>query len=114
MVTMRLSTSTAKSKQLSSSSQAVNEFTYTMRTSTMHTTPTTTAPTLMNRMAFRAIGVKEFFPYFDGEKTLDECIAEVKKATRNYVKRQMTFFLHQFDIKWIKGEEDVLEAISHE
>lgn len=67
-----------------------------------------------DRMAFRAIGVKEFFPYFDGEKSLDECIAEVKKATRNYVKRQMTFFLHQFDIEWIKGEEDVLEAISHE
>ena len=64
-----------------------------------------------DRMAFRAIGVKEFFPYFDGEKTLEECVAEVKKATRNYVKRQMTFFLHQFDIQWIEGEEEILEAI---
>jgi tRNA dimethylallyltransferase len=65
-------------------------------------------------VSMQGLGYKEFFPYFDGEKSLDECIAEVKKATRNYVKRQMTFFLHQFNIEWIKGEEDVLEAISHE
>ncbi len=61
--------------------------------------------------AFQAIGVKEFFPYFDGEKTLEECVEDVKKATRNYVKRQETFFRHQFPIIWIKNEEDLLNKL---
>lgn len=58
--------------------------------------------------AFQAIGVKETFPYFDGEITLSECKGSIKLNTRHYVKRQMTFFAHQFDLKWIQTEDDVL------
>ena len=62
--------------------------------------------------AFQAIGVKELFPYFRGEKNLEECKEEIQKNTRHYVKRQETFFRHQFDIHWITREEEVLDAIS--
>ena len=61
--------------------------------------------------AFRAIGVKECFPYFDGKATLEETKELIKKNTRNYVKRQDTFFRHQFDIEWIEREEEILEAL---
>lgn len=62
--------------------------------------------------AFQAIGVKELFPYFRGEKNLEECREEIQKNTRHYVKRQETFFRHQFDIHWITQEEEILDAIS--
>ena len=62
--------------------------------------------------AFRAIGVKELFPYFDGLKTLEECKEDIKKNTRNYVKRQETFFRHQFSLIPVEGEEDILANIS--
>lgn len=62
--------------------------------------------------AFQAIGVKELFPYFRGEKNLEECKEEIQKNTRHYVKRQETFFRHQFDIHWITREEEILDTIS--
>lgn len=61
--------------------------------------------------AFRAIGVKELFPYFDGIKSLEECKEEIKKNTRNYIKRQETFFRHQFTLIPVKSEEDILANI---
>ena len=62
--------------------------------------------------AFQAIGVKEMFPYFDGKESLEHCKELIKKNTRNYVKRQDTFFRHQFSIKWIKDENDILNYLS--
>ncbi len=62
--------------------------------------------------AFAAIGVKELFPYLDGEASLEETKAAIKKATRNYVKRQMTFFRHQFPIIWVKDEEAILHHLN--
>lgn len=61
--------------------------------------------------AFRAIGVKELFPYFDGLISLEQAKDEIKKNTRHYVKRQETFFRHQFDVTYVKGEEDVLKLV---
>ncbi len=42
--------------------------------------------------AAQAIGYKELKPYLDGEKSLDECTDKLKQATRNYAKRQLTWF----------------------
>ena len=47
-----------------------------------------------------AIGYKEFIPYFNGEKTLDEVKDDIKKNSRHYAKRQYTFFNHQFNLTW--------------
>lgn len=42
--------------------------------------------------AWQAIGYKEFFPYFAGECTLTEAAELLKQASRQYAKRQMTWF----------------------
>lgn len=47
--------------------------------------------------SMKAIGYKEFFPYFKGEETLASCIEKLKQNTRRYAKRQMTWFNHQAD-----------------
>ncbi len=46
----------------------------------------------LGRTARQAIGYKELNPYFKGEKTLDECIENLKMQTRRYAKRQLTWF----------------------
>ena len=47
-----------------------------------------------------AIGYKELFKYFDGSISLDDAIELIKKNSRNYAKRQYTWFNNQMDIKW--------------
>ncbi len=42
--------------------------------------------------AWQAIGYKEFFPYFDGFCSLEEAADQVRQASRNYAKRQLTWF----------------------
>ena len=55
--------------------------------------------------AMQAIGYKEFFPYFKGESSLDNCVELLKQHSRNYAKRQLTWFRHMDDINWISSEE---------
>ena len=58
-----------------------------------------------------AIGYKEFFPYFEGIQTLEECIENLKKSSRHYAKRQLTWFNRMEDINWlyVDGEENYKE-----
>lgn len=42
--------------------------------------------------AAQAIGYKELFPYLRGEASLEECVDELKRASRRYAKRQITWF----------------------
>ena len=44
------------------------------------------------KTASQAIGYKELFPYFEGELSLETAIEDLKKYTRNYAKRQITYF----------------------
>lgn len=55
--------------------------------------------------AFSALGYKEYFPYLRGEKSLEECKEELKMNTRNFAKRQLTWFRKEEDIYWISPEE---------
>ena len=54
----------------------------------------------------QAIGYKEFFPYFTGEKSLEECISKLKQASRKYAKRQLTYFKHQLPVQWFDPIKD--------
>ncbi len=54
----------------------------------------------------RAIGYKELFRYFDGQCTLDEAVERIKIHSRQYAKRQVTWFKHQGDFKPIVLTED--------
>jgi tRNA dimethylallyltransferase len=53
-----------------------------------------------------AIGYKEFFPYFEGKQSLQECVDELKKASRHYAKRQLTWFNRMKDINWLYVDGD--------
>ena len=55
------------------------------------------------RTAAQAIGYKEFFPYFEGTATLDACTEKLKQASRNYAKRQLTWFRHMDGVVWLDG-----------
>ena len=46
------------------------------------------------------IGYKELYKYFNNEISLDEAINLIKKNSRNFAKRQYTFYNHQMDVKW--------------
>ncbi len=51
--------------------------------------------------AFNSIGCKEIKPYLDGEKSLEECVDTLKKSTRHYAKRQLTWFRRNEKINWL-------------
>ncbi|MBR2371041.1 MAG: tRNA (adenosine(37)-N6)-dimethylallyltransferase MiaA [Clostridia bacterium] len=51
--------------------------------------------------ASQAIGYKELLAYVRGLTDLDTCTEELKKATRRYAKRQMTWFTRYENIHWI-------------
>lgn len=46
----------------------------------------------LNRTAAQAIGYKELIPYLEGRTSLDDAAEELKRATRRYAKRQITWF----------------------
>ena len=52
------------------------------------------------------IGYKELFPYFEDNKTKEECINEIRKNTRNYAKRQYTWFNNQMEVSWFNVDFD--------
>ena len=58
------------------------------------------------KTASQAIGYKELFPYFEGRAELSECIEKLKQYTRNYAKRQLTWFRRDNRIHWIMLEKD--------
>ena len=60
----------------------------------------------ISRTASQAIGYKEFLPYFNGEKTLDEVAADIKLATRHYAKRQMIWFRRYKDAVRLVPDEN--------
>ncbi len=47
-----------------------------------------------------AIGYKELYMYFNGEITKEQAIELIKKRSRNYAKRQYTWFNNQMNVKW--------------
>ena len=53
------------------------------------------------RTAAQAIGYKEFFPYFEGTAPLAACTETLKQASRNYAKRQLTWFRHMDGVGWL-------------
>ncbi len=49
---------------------------------------------------FQGIGYKEFIPYYKNIKTLQECIEDVKTHTKQFAKRQYTWFRNQMPVDW--------------
>ena len=61
--------------------------------------------------AAQAIGYKELKPYLDGVLSLDEAVENLKRATRNYAKRQITWFKRNPQIHWIYADTCSKQAL---
>ena len=61
-----------------------------------------------------AIGYKEVIDYLEGKCSLEECKELIKKRTRNYAKRQVTFFKHQLPCKEFVTREELLKEVTNE
>ncbi|MCL2491692.1 MAG: tRNA (adenosine(37)-N6)-dimethylallyltransferase MiaA, partial [Coriobacteriia bacterium] len=55
--------------------------------------------------AQHAIGYKELFSYLDSQGTLEDAIEEIKKHSRQYAKRQLTWFRGDERIQWIESSD---------
>ena len=55
--------------------------------------------------ALKTVGYKELFDHFDGRTTLEEAISLIKRNTRRYARRQITWFRKDKNIKWYSPNE---------
>ncbi len=63
--------------------------------------------------SLQTVGYREMFDYFDGRLTLDEAVEAVKRNSRRYAKRQMTWFRRDDEIVWFPPTHtaDIIEYI---
>ena len=65
-----------------------------------------------NLNALNSVGYREFFDYFNGKTSKEKAIELIKRNSRRYAKRQMTWWGKDKDIKWFKPEQ-VKEIIEY-
>lgn len=65
-----------------------------------------------NLISLRTVGYTELFSYFDGEWPLDFAVEEIKKNSRRFAKRQLTWYRKETDIHWVNFENSVQESLS--
>ena len=61
--------------------------------------------------ALNTVGYKELFDYFEGNTTLEFAVSEIKKNTRRFAKRQLTWFRKDDSITWFDFETEAKEII---
>jgi len=58
-----------------------------------------------NLKALNSVGYTELFDFFDGKCTKEEAIEKIKQHSRNYAKRQVTWFGNKFEMQWLSPEK---------
>lgn len=58
-----------------------------------------------NLVSMQGLGYKEFFDYFDGTISLEDTVDKIKKDTRHFAKRQLTWFRREKEVIWINKKE---------
>lgn len=62
--------------------------------------------------ALQTVGYKELFSYFDGETSLQKATETIKQNTRQYAKRQMTWFRKEKDFQWSEPDaEKIIQMV---
>lgn len=56
-------------------------------------------------VSMQGLGYKEIWPYLDGSATLEEAVYKLKRDTRHFAKRQLSWFRHMQDIQWVDVSE---------
>ncbi len=64
-----------------------------------------------NLNALQTVGYRELFDFFDGKTSLDFAIEEIKKNTRRFAKRQLTWFKRNPDVLWFDYQTPVKEIV---
>lgn len=67
---------------------------------------------IRSEQSVQAIGYKELIAYFDGETDKEQALTAVKKNTRNYAKRQLTYFRNKLPVHWLdatEGTDDIFQ-----
>ena len=69
-----------------------------------------------NNHALATVGYRELFDYFDGRTTLDKAVELIKQHSRNYAKRQMTWWRRDDSIRWFAPDQvkDILDYLQSE
>lgn len=62
--------------------------------------------------ALQTVGYREFFDYFDGRTSYEEAVSLIKRNSRRYAKRQLTWFRRDSEIRWF-GPWDDAAIIAH-
>lgn len=57
-----------------------------------------------SKTAFNAIGYKELKPFIDGEASFEVCVDNLKRETRRYAKKQITWFKRNKSINWVYAD----------
>lgn len=65
-----------------------------------------------NNLALQTVGYSELFKYFEGTWTLDFALEEIKKNSRRFAKRQLTWYRKEENITWVNFENSVEESLS--
>jgi tRNA dimethylallyltransferase len=65
-----------------------------------------------NLNALQTVGYRELFDYFDEKTTLEFAIEEIKKNTRRFAKRQLTWFKRTENVAWFDFKTDINEIIN--
>ncbi|MNY23756.1 tRNA dimethylallyltransferase [compost metagenome] len=65
-----------------------------------------------DKVALQTVGYSELFKYFDGEWNLDFAVSEIKKNSRRYAKRQMTWNRKLQSVNWVNYDNSLQEALS--
>lgn len=67
---------------------------------------------IWNLQSFKGIGYKEWIDYYTGNATKEECVEKIKKNSRNFAKRQYTWFRNQMQVHWYDvTKQDYIEQI---
>ena len=56
-------------------------------------------------VSMQGVGYKELLAYFDGKQTLEEAVETIKKNTRHFAKRQLTWFRKEDDVIWVDKQQ---------
>ncbi len=66
--------------------------------------------------ALRTVGYKEMFVYFDGEIDKDEAIRQIQSHSREYMRKQLTWFKRDAEIHWYHPDQqdEIIRFIDEE
>lgn len=63
------------------------------------------------KQSMTAIGYKEIIPYIDGEVSLNQAVESLQQNSRNFAKRQLTWFNNQMSVEWFDSSDLSIQAM---